>query len=337
MSSTLVVVLWLGTSASYLHLQPDLEAWAKSRDYRIAAPAAPTTRPAPYDVALVERVESLLDRARIDWASEDLPSSRVALDEAARLLAEHPEWPQAAWLMAECLRQHAALHARAPEQGELTSELLAVARQLEGSRATPVVAPAEPAPQLPTGAEPEVPVRQLRPTDTFYDNGQPRRPPFTLDPGLHHLRVLRQGHLLWAGWHRVEPGDSAAVLPIAPPTACSAADLGWPELSSGSRQPQPALDVRCASWVIARPAPGGGLELAHCERSQCGPLRPWQQATDRGADQGATPVASSARAWPFVAAGLGAAALTGLILWQAGVFQGEREPETIWRIQGPPR
>lgn len=337
MSATLVVVLWLGTSASYLHLQPDLEAWARSRNSRIAAPTPPSTSPTPYDATLIEEVERLLERARIDWASDDLPSSRAALSQATRLIAQHPEWPQAAWLMAESLHQLAALHARQPEQRALVSELLAGARELEGSRAVPVVADAPSDPQVDTRTPPSIPVRQLRATDTVFDNGEALRPPWALTPGLHHLRVLRQGDLLWAGWHRVDPGATEVMLPVPPPAACSRADLGTPELLPHDDEPRPAPDVRCARWAVARPAPHGGVELALCERADCGPLRAWRPlAAGRDAHPAAT-TDRSLGAWPFVGAGAGVLALTGFILWQAGVFHEEREPETLWRIQGPPR
>ncbi|HTV18265.1 MAG TPA: hypothetical protein VMG12_06330, partial [Polyangiaceae bacterium] len=90
-----LVVLWLGTEPELAERRADVAAWASTRHWR-AEPLRPAT--VNDDAALVDQIEALLEEAR---AAAPAPGTPPALERAEALLLEHPELPQAAWLLAE--------------------------------------------------------------------------------------------------------------------------------------------------------------------------------------------------------------------------------------------
>lgn len=341
MSPTSIVVLWLGTSSSYLSLQADLDAWAMRRGYTVVAPQA-SAHPAstPYPEAVERQLEQLLDRARI---LADSGAERDALSElhvAARTLDRHPELPQAAWLMAECLQLEAQIHQRYPERAELVLRLFAQARLLEGERAPTFDVAAPPVPLREAGPLREAQVVStptlsgVLPNDVLYDNGEPLGENAKLGSGRHHIRVLRGGAQVWAGWIMIEPGVAGLALPVPPPTPCSEQDFGKVTVHNDRVSARPG--VFCPKWAVARPSSEGGVDVALCRAAACGPLLPWKRSFGRFYEGPAQPPIHVRSDWvPYAFGAFAAAAGVAVVMWRLGVFDGDPEPRTRWAVQGP--
>jgi hypothetical protein len=205
-----------------------------------------------------------------------------------------------------------------PDGSEKAQELRRTARALEGQRVLPLAQAAQqPASEaLPTTSTTHVRVDGLEPGDRLYWDGRRVLRTVAASTEKHHARVVRQGRTVWAGWTSTgEKLELAAPIP----DACSLDDLGSTRIKN-QRVVAPA-GARCRSWAIARPKPGAGIEIARCTKNRCGPLLPWQK-NDGGDFTGPPQTAPERRAptWLFVAAGIGAAALTGVLVWQSGVF-----------------
>jgi hypothetical protein len=322
--SGVVVVLWLGTALSRPSADPELDSWARARLVRIEDTRAAPAAAAAYDDALARKIEELLEDARVKSDAMDEAGALGSLTDASRLLQDHPELPQAAWLSAERMTLEAALLERRPEGLEKARALRRAARALEGKRVAPL---AEAAKQTPdeTGPPPHgerVAIGGLQPDDRLYWDGRPARHAVPAGAETHHARVVRQGRTVWAGWTAPHAGIRLT-LEAPTPVACSLDDLGGASIKD--HQVIAPAGARCRSWAVARPRAAGGIEIASCTRSRCGPLLPWHR-TD-GADLGAPPQPAPERdtpVWLYVAAGIGAAALSGVLVWQSGVFD---EPE----------
>jgi hypothetical protein len=77
-----------------------------------------------------------------------------------------------------------------------------------------------------------------------------------------------------------------------------------------------APHARCDSYVLSRARSGGGIEAALCERESFGKVAIWEHPSSTGARHD-TPK----KVWPYtVVLSAGALAITGLVLWRAGVF-----------------
>jgi hypothetical protein len=95
--------------------------------------------------------------------------------------------------------------------------------------------------------------------------------------------------------------------------------------------------VRCAHWAVGIPD-GDGIRVALCERGRCGSLLPWRRDRGKlyeGPPQHPVPE-DSFPLWLGVGV-LSAAVLgtTGLVLWQAGTFDGPESRPTEFRFTGP--
>jgi hypothetical protein len=345
--SAVVVVLWLGTAASRPSAEPDLDSWARARLVRIEDASTAPRVAAEYDDALVRKIEELLEQARVatDAMNEQAALGRLA--EVSKLIGDHPELPQAAWLSAERMMLEAALYDRRPDtqvserrpsaglpdNTEKARALRRAARALEGQRVAPLAETAQhAAPE--TGADaPAARVRigGLEPGDRLFWDGRLVGRTVVASTESHHARVVRQGRSVWAAW--ISSGSGAKLELGAPvPDACSLDDLGSARIEDHSVI-APA-GARCRAWAVARPEPGGGIEIARCSKNRCGPLLPWHER-DGGAFAGQPQPAPERHtpAWLFVAAGIGAAALSGVLVWQSGVFD-EPDPaqdRVIWR------
>src|SRR5690606_12727429 len=115
--------------------------------------------------------EALLEEARAATAAPGTPS---ALERAEALLLEHPELPQAAWLLAERFAIEAQLPGGAGDAAAARRRELALrAQELEGARAQPAGAAPLPAAApvsaltAPAGA---------RPNDRVFVDGVARAP-----------------------------------------------------------------------------------------------------------------------------------------------------------------
>lgn len=333
MSRTLVLV-WMGTAALRQWHEPDLQAWAGSRQVTLEAPVAETPLPlAAHDEELVSRVEGLLAEARTAAYGAEPAAAERALSSAELLLRGNPELPEAAWLMSEACVEHAALVRSAdPALAEI---LLARARVLGGARASAFTEP--PAPQaVPAG---DFPLEGPLSVDDVYVDGERATPPFRLTAGEHHLRVERRGRLAWAGW--ITPEGDATRVPVPPMATCSPSDLEAARITGDRVELHGA--VLCPEFAVARDAGPLRVEVAVCRATGCGAFLPWSRAWGESFAGRPAPVQSPAAEekkgsnvllWTTV--GVGAALLAGsFALWQSGAFESEPQPRTTFRITGP--
>jgi hypothetical protein len=334
--SAAVVVVWLGTASTRAAHEPDLASWAASRLVGLEEPE-PDGRAGPpsHDEAASSRIEGLLSEARGGTYSTDPTAAEVSLDAAEAQLREHPDLPEAAWLMAEAWRARAEIvRSRSPE---LAAELGRRAEALDGPRARAFAdAPRPPGengaglrgtneatepgfPASPTDrATPVVLTGPLASDDVDIDGVEAPSAP-TLSVGTHHVRVLRRGRLAWAGW--MTAGAGAVAAPVPPPAPCSETDLAG-VAGPGASAATLAL-VLCPRFIVARPAASDRIEVARCDHSSCSSWLPWSRtwgASFEGPAQPAWPRRPS-REWIFwTAAGVAASVVGGLVLWQEGAF-----------------
>jgi hypothetical protein len=321
MSQTAVLV-WLSAASVLPTFRADLAGFAQSRFVRLEAPhenaaAYRGGQASAYAPDAVAQVESSLEEARNAAASLEQSRALAALERADQLLREHPELPQSAWLMAEVLQLSAEVESSAPDGAEAASTLRQRAAALEGPRAAPF---SDRAPPSDTEAEPahRVRVEGLEASDALEWDGRQTTSPVSAVTGEHHARVARNGRLLWAGWVNVSPADERVHLPVPETIACSTDDLNGAHFAAG--RALPAAHARCDSYVLARARPSGGIEAALCDRQTCGNVVLWEHLSTTGSATSPT-LGEKKTIWPYAIAGAaGAIALTGLVLWRAGVF-----------------
>jgi len=333
MSQTAVLV-WLSAASALPTFRADLDAFAHSRLLRLEAPRE---NAAPYDLAVaasayapdaVAQIESSLEEARNAAASLEQSRALGALERAERVLREHPELPQSAWLMAEILEQSAEVENTAPDGAEAANALRKRAAVLEGPRAAPFSDRA-PEREAEVAASQSVSVEGLEPGDELSWDGVPAQATLLTAAGEHHARVARGGRLLWAGWTQLAVAQPSVRLPVPVTVACSTDDIGRGHFAGGRAVPAP--HARCPSYVLARARPGG-IEAALCERERCGNVVIWE----RPQPSVATEASAKKTIWPYaIAVSAGALAITGIALWRAGVFdRPEPTSHEIWVFNG---
>lgn len=324
MSQTAVLV-WLSAASVLPTFRADLAGYAESRWLRLEAPRenAASFRNAAYAPDVVAEVEALLEEARSATASLEQSRALGALERAETRLHEHPELPQAAWLMAEELELRADIEAAAPEGASSARALRERAAALEGARALPF-SDRDPHVDLAPPITHGVSRDGLEPNDVLEWDGIASAETFAVASGEHHARVLRGGRLLWAGWVGVGEGDTRVHLPVPESPSCSPDDIGSAHIAGG--RAIASERTRCESYVLARAHAGGGVEAALCERNVCGKVVIFQ----RNAHPAAA-ASRSERTWPawatYTLVGAGGVLATGLVLWRAGVFD-RKEPGT---------
>ncbi|MCC6217240.1 MAG: hypothetical protein IT376_20445 [Polyangiaceae bacterium] len=331
-----IVLVWLGTEAQLEASHAAIESWARARGVLVAepaearAPGAPSTGLA-YDPELVVSIERDLELARIADAALDDDAARAALGRAARLLADHAELPQAAWLLAAHERLRASVERRGPGGEGAALAALARAEALEGSVA-PTYGDAgarERAPAASAVASARI-VRGLEPGETLVWNGEPADPrAVVVPPGRHHVVVLREATPRWAAWVEVATDQAELRLARPPIAACSADELA--RVRAVRRGVVGAETVRCGDWAVARPRRGGAIAIARCFGASCGPLLPWRASwgsTEGGRPQ-PSPPPDDGHALAWAVAGATAVAAGCFVAWRVGAF--DRDPA------GPPR
>jgi hypothetical protein len=285
-----------------------------------------------YSPELVSEIERLLERARTETTALAEDEAALALASAERLLHDHPELPQAAWLMAERHELAALLAERTAAPG--ADELRRRARALEPERAPTFRA--EPSAATATDAAPastfSLALRGARASDRLEWDGKELAFPADVVAGEHQLRVLRGGELVWAGWVSVGPTTKTLQIDGAVPAPCSQSELG--STRSAPQRPLPPPDVRCPAWAVMR-IDRGVAELALCHRAQCGL---WHREPDAAArSRAGAPIVDERRIprWATIAlAGAGAALLTSVTLWQLGAFERTEQRSARWVYQG---
>ncbi|HTQ06116.1 MAG TPA: hypothetical protein VMI54_19775 [Polyangiaceae bacterium] len=300
-----------------------LADFARQKRIEFVAPAPTPVTPYPaYRSELVLDLEGRLDEARTLASSLDEERALTLLASIERDIVDHPELPQAAWLLAEHHRIAADARAGDADAAEQAAALSHAAIVLEGPRAPAFGASAESA----VAAEPSarVHVKDLGPRDELEIDGESGGSERRLAPGVHQVRVLRDGDLVFAGW--AELGTEPEVtLGLRPLVACSSEDLAHTGASGGAVVVPHA--VACAHWFVARPRPGG-LELASCEHAACSGFTP---LLDPAPPPRAFPPWATAA---LVSAGAVAAGL--LSTWAAGGFEREHAapPRTVFVYGG---
>ncbi len=317
MSQTAVLV-WLSASAISPGFRADLDAFAQSRLLRLEAPrenAASFAAPA-YAPDVVAQIEVLLEEARNATASLEQSRALAALEHADRLLHEHPELPQAAWLMAEQLELTADVESTAPGGVNAGGALRSRAAALEGARATPFSDHAASA-ELAAPTAHAISADGVEPDDTLEWDGVRAGPQLTTLPGEHHVRVSRNGRLLWAGFVVVAENAPRVRLPVPETPACSLDDIGAGRFAEGRALAAP--HARCESYVLARGRADGSIDAALCERDACGKVVVWQSSL---AQVGKAAVVE--HGWPrwatYTVIASASVLATSLVLWRAGVF-----------------
>lgn len=293
-----------------------LEANARLRGVTYIAPApTPPARYPSYSDARVRALESRLDEARTLASSLDETQALAVLAGVERELREHPELPQAAFLLAERHQLAAAIRRSQPDGAGEALELSQRALVLEGPRATAFgeTALASDA----ASVSPRVPLvfSDVAERDQLEIDGIAVEAARELLPGEHHVRVLRAQALVFAGYVTSD-GSSAIRLGVPAVVPCDSWDLA--SVSAGSERPAATAGVRCGRWVAVRRVLGQ-LQLAECIGARCGlysPLVP-------------PPPPSKPRfpQWASVAiAGVASIGATSLALWAAGAFDRPMPP-----------
>jgi hypothetical protein len=308
-----LVVLWLAAPAAQPEYRGEIAQWAAERGYR---PVSPEVRAgAAYDAAAAHQIETLLEDAKTT-----APGPANLFEQLDRLLAEHPELPQAAWLMAERYALEAQQRAReALPGGDAALDLTLRSSELEGPRATAFGTETSLVPSAAPAHEP-LQLLGMRPRDELSIDGSPLLPGRQLAPGRHHVQLWRAHTSVWAGW--VDVGSPARVQIPDPTPACHELDLLGTKLTALG--PTPAPGVRCNSWAVASTDESGGLRLSRCQGSRCSA---WEVLSHSAVTRGGTAEAPAAErnglpGWvTWGALGAGVVAGTALVLWRTGVFE----------------
>jgi hypothetical protein len=282
----------------------------------------------------VSHLEASLENARVALDAGD-PNGSMALAQSARTtLLQHPELPQAAWLMAEALHVTAA-SAWALGDPTAAEDALRQSQVLEGARAAAlgdaITKPSTADAELVTV---KVTAAGVQPGDTLEWDGIPRDAPGRVwavprAPELHHARVLRQARPLWAGWVRVVEGATVVSLPLSQAEPCSVEDLAL------SRSPDTTSLVRCAAWVTARPAGGDAIEVAICRFARCEPFARWPRPLPAAVlRERGNPAESSSwvTPWGYTFLGVAVATAATALIWSA--TQSDESERTVWVYEG---
>ena len=334
-----VTVVWVAPEP---HAEPREDAqralaeWGRARGLRLARAPEGAASTLKVDLAVAERVEKELDRAREAIAALDADVAERALARAEAVLREHPELPQGAWLRAEVHRSWAARFTRIEPRDDQRAQLAwQEADALDGGRAVGIGEVAFPARARSAamlavhGAPNRKLVARLDGVELAGSPSADGGTTYPLDvPAAEHQLVLSiDGDAIFASWLAIAPSAAGAprvTIPIhlGDDGACSAASL-----ASVSRDGMAvrAPGVSCEHWVTAMPSERrGGVLVARCERSQCGPFLEWRT---EGAFSGGPPTqgASHAGPWPswatWTAVGVGVIAATTVALIATGVFE----------------
>jgi hypothetical protein len=302
-----LTLVWLSSTTLAPH-QAELHAW--SRAHQVVLRPAADAPSLGYDPAVAEAIEVELDKGRTALAMHQ--PDAVALVNVCRQIVQHPELPQAAWLLAECHRLNALISAHGVD-AVTAAQRLQAANALEGARAPAyssdpiILAPLEPL------AVVEIETIGPRASDVVFLDGEPFPVRGLTSVGTHHVRVVRNDAVLWSGWLEVAAQGGRLRIPVSVPP-CSTQELSQIAVT-GSRVAVPQ-DVTCPSWLIARPqADGIGVDVWQCRTNRCGELQQWpaSQRQSREATAG-----TAWYVWPLV--GVGVALGTAAVLWQTGAF-----------------
>lgn len=273
-----VAVLWLepGEAGGREASARSLAEWARARGVRLIADgeAAPGIK---VDLALAERAERELERAREAIGTLDADAADRALARAETLLRDHPELPQAAWLRAEVERTWSARFLRVdPRDDARARTAWENAAAIDGGRVAGV-------------GETDAKAR-ARTKTTFVVSGPSNlvirldgvvltasgRGAYPVDLAIaeHQLLVTLDDRVVFASWIAVGGAEPETRIRVGDGGTCSREQLASAK-HDGDRVVAPG--VSCASWAAVLPAPRrGAILVARCQREMCGPLLEWR-------------------------------------------------------------
>jgi hypothetical protein len=281
-----------------------LEQWAGVHALRLRPPLVEASARLPFDEAIADKVEEDLEKARDASSALDADSAEHSLAEAEALLHEHPELPQAAWLMAEVERGWARRWGIVPPKDpERATAAWKRAQGLDGGRVPSVGEVAAAADETPVTFE-----IILDGEGEMRLDGRPVAPgKITKSPGEHQLLVTRRGVPVWASWIGIADGTVARITPPGPPPCTSEDFAKVSAVGSAVR----AAGVRCELWVAAKADGSGKLYPAVCRQDRCSALLEW-----RSLGTGTVVPIGAASTWPawatWTLVGVGAAAIAGI-------------------------
>lgn len=329
-----------------------LEQWARARGLRIVTAGAAggdAGHALRVDLAIGERVEKELVRAREAIAALEADAAERALARAEALLHEHPELPQAAWLRAEVHRSWAARWTRIEPRDDQRAQLAwQDAEALDGGRVAGVGEVAF-TPRPRTAALLTVQGAPGRRVVARFDGSELAGAtsadgviayPLEVPAAEHQLVVTLDGDAVFASWVSIAAGSPGTPRPTIPVRIgddgpCTASALSGVSLAGTSRAARTSREpgevrapgVTCDRWVAAAPSERRGAVLvARCAGSTCGSFVEWR--SDGGllasapGDSRAPDSREGLPAWAtWTAIGVGAVAAATIAVIATGVLE----------------
>ncbi len=271
-------IVWLAPEPPDASQERVISAWARAHGDTLAPPANEPPPALARSEEVAGAVDDLLDRARAAITERDGDGTDRALESARQILQAHAELPNAAWLMAEVLRERSTRFRRVPPTDESAADRAwARAEALDGGRIAGVgeeagVDHAHVATLLlvaPSGEQAWLDGALVGAAGSVARVGA--------NEGPHALVVTWKGAPVWAEWIELGPGTSRLPLPapVAPP--CSVGDLENVRAARG--EVFPPADVRCARWIAATTGlVPDAVRMATCDGNRCGELLDWRPA-----------------------------------------------------------
>ena len=300
-----------------------LDQWARAHEVTLAMPAADDSRVIGVDLAVSDRVEQELERAREAVGAQDADAAERALARAESDLYAHPELPHAAWLLAEVERGWAVRYTRLAPTDEARAERAWLrAAGLDGGRAAGIGEPhAGGAGGAVVVVHASISVVADGAFTLLLDGAEVAEGSIERSPGAHPLIVARDGAPVWAAWVTLAEGTAIRIA-LATNSPCTISDVARARLRDRSID---ATGVRCSRWIAARPTGAAGVLIASCEADRCGSLVEWRTPSVALPPSPPTPHTSTWPSWATWTIVGGATALAaGVVLAASGALQSTR-------------
>jgi len=273
-------LVWLAPEPPDAAQARALASWSRARGVPLTSPVHAEVPALAVDLGMGDAVERWLDIARDAIAGRERDSADRALSSAESLLRAHPEWPQAAWLMAELDRARSVEWRHVPPTDlQFAEGAWLRAEAIDGGRVAGVGE--EASARHPSSATIAV---DLTPEDAeLWLDGQPAKD--TVIPtraGTHALVATWGGAPVWAEWIEVPAGSSSVRVKAPGVLPCSVRDVARAHVTADPTGAPGALQidaghVDCRAWVAATAGTGpGSLRMALCETNRCGPALEWR-------------------------------------------------------------
>jgi hypothetical protein len=309
-------IVWLAPEPPDATQDRVISAWARAHGDTLSPPAneRPPTLARNEDAAV--DVDELLDRARAAITERDGDAADRALESAQQVLQAHAELTNAAWLMAEVLRERSARWRRVlPTDESAADRAWAQADGLDGGRIAGVGEQAAAVPARGATLVLAAPLGEQAWLDgALVGTAAGSVGSVGAREGPHVLAVTWKGAPVWAEWIDLGPGTTRVTLPAPPAPPCSVGDLENVRAARG--EVEPPADVRCARWIAATTGLlPDAVRIATCEGNRCGELLDWRPSPDwAGSLQRKPPPGPRWPAWAtWSLVGAGVAAAAGIV------------------------